>query len=78
MEITQEHLKADLMQSSEEFRQLVAQHAEYKKRVLELEGKSHPTPEEMLEEARLKKLKLQLKDQITDMLNRYQAEHQVV
>jgi len=78
MEITQEHLKADLMQSSEEFRQLVAQHAEYKKRVLELEEKSHPTTEEMLEEARLKKLKLQLKDQITEMLNRYHGEHQVV
>lgn len=70
MEITQEELKAHLMQTSEEFRHMAEQHAEYKKRVMELEAKEHPTPEEQLEEAQLKKLKLQLKDQMTEMMNR--------
>ena len=77
MEITQEELKAHLMYSSEEFRRLAEQHAEHKKRVLELELKSHPTPEEILEEARLKKLKLQLKDQMTEMLSRHREQQAV-
>lgn len=77
MEITQEDLKAQLMQSNDEFRILAQQHAEYKKRVTELELKSHPTPEEQAEEARLKKLKLQIKDQMTDILNRHKLEHVV-
>jgi uncharacterized protein YdcH (DUF465 family) len=40
-----------------------------------LELKSHPTPEEQAEEARLKKLKLQIKDQMTDILSRHKLEH---
>jgi len=71
MEITQEELKAQLMQQSEEFRHMAEQHADLKKRVYELEAKSHPTEDEQLEEARLKKLKLQIKDQMTDYLNRH-------
>ncbi len=39
MEITQEELKAQLMQTNEEFRNLVLRHAELKKRVMELEEK---------------------------------------
>jgi len=77
MEITQEDLKAQLMQSNDEFRILAQQHADYKKRVMELEEKAHPTPEEQVEEARLKKLKLQIKDQMTDILNRHRLEHVV-
>ncbi|MFN7939003.1 MAG: DUF465 domain-containing protein [Bryobacteraceae bacterium] len=71
MEITQEELKAQLMQQDEEFRHMADQHADLKKRVHDLEMKSHPTEEEQLEEARLKKLKLQLKDQMTDYINRH-------
>ncbi len=74
MEITQEELKAQLMQHSEEFRHMVEQHADLKKRVHELEAKAHPSEDEQLEEARLKKLKLQIKDQITDYLNRHRPE----
>jgi uncharacterized protein YdcH (DUF465 family) len=70
MEITQEDLKAHLMQTNEEYRQLAAQHAELKKRVMELEENPHPTPEQQLEEAQLKKLKLQIKDQMTEIINR--------
>lgn len=78
MEITQqEELKALLMQSNDEFRLLVERHAELKERVHELEAKPHPSDEEQMEEARLKKLKLQLKDQISDMLGRSKPEQLV-
>ena len=71
MEITQEELKAQLMQQSEEFRHMAEQHADLKKRVHDLEAKSHPTEDEQVEEARLKKLKLQIKDQMIDFMNRH-------
>jgi uncharacterized protein YdcH (DUF465 family) len=71
MESTQEELKAQLMQQSDEFRHLAEQHADLKKRVHDLEAKSHPTEDEQIEEARLKKLKLQIKDQMTDYMNRH-------
>ncbi len=74
MEITQEELKAHLMQTNEEFRQLVLRHAELKKRVMDLEEKAHPSLEEQVEEAKLKKQKLQLKDQMADMLSRHKME----
>lgn len=77
MEITQEELKAQLMQQSEEFRLLAKQHADLKQRVHELEAKPHPSEDEQLEEARLKKLKLQIKDQMTDYMTRHRPEQVV-
>ncbi len=74
MEITQELLKAQLMESNDSFRQLVHQHAEYKKRVEFLEHQSHPSNDEIEEEARLKKLKLQIKDQMAEMLESYRHQ----
>jgi uncharacterized protein YdcH (DUF465 family) len=74
MEITQEELKAHLMQTNEEFRHLVLQHAELKKRVMELEEKSHPSLEEQAEEANLKKQKLQLKDQMAEIVSRQKMQ----
>lgn len=75
MENIQEQMKAHLMQSDEEFRRLASQHAEFKKKVEALEALPHPSEDEQLEEARLKKLKLQLKDQMTQMMNRYREQH---
>ncbi len=74
MEITQELLKARLMESNDDFRKLAEQHAEYKKRVEMLEHKSHPTTDEIEEEAKLKKLKLHLKDQMAAMLESYRTQ----
>jgi uncharacterized protein len=71
MEQVQDELKAHLMAASEEFRQLVAQHAELKRQVEAIEAKPHVTPEDELEEHRIKKLKLHLKDQI----NAFMAHH---
>ena len=52
------------MQTDEHFRNLVVQHNEYKRLVEALEAKPVLTAEEELEEHRLKKLKLHLKDQM--------------
>jgi uncharacterized protein YdcH (DUF465 family) len=75
MENTQEDLRAHLMQSDEEFRQLTDQHAKYHEQLEALEAKSHLTPEEEVEEHRLKKVKLQLKDQMNEIMSRYKAQH---
>jgi uncharacterized protein YdcH (DUF465 family) len=69
-------IKAHLMQTSEEFRKLAHQHQEYKHKVEELEAKSFLTEQEEVEEHRLKKLKLHLKDVMEQMVHDH-ASHQV-
>jgi uncharacterized protein YdcH (DUF465 family) len=71
----QEELKAHLMATDEHFRQLAEEHARLKKRVAELEANPHPSEEEMNEEARLKKRKLALKDQMVEMMHQYRETH---
>ena len=77
----QTELKAHLMATSEEFRQLIAQHAEYERQLDAIEAKPHVTPEDEVEEHRIKKLKLRVKDQMNDIMAHYKAakspEHQV-
>lgn len=75
MENTQEELKKHLMQSDEEYRRLYDEHHRYHEKLEALEAKSHLTPEEEVEEHRLKKLKLQLKDQMNQIINRYRTQH---
>ena len=45
---TQDELKAHLMATSEEFRTLAAQHAQYHKQLEELEAKSHLTEQDQV------------------------------
>src|SRR5690348_10392544 len=75
MENTQEGLKAHLMQTDEEFRRLAEQHTQYHQQLEALESKTHLTPQEEVEEHRLKKLKLHLKDQMNQIMSRYRAQH---
>jgi uncharacterized protein len=72
---SQDELKAHLMVSSEEFRTLAAQHAQFHKQLEELEAKSHLTELEQVEEVRLKKQKLRLKDQMNAILAQYRARN---
>jgi uncharacterized protein YdcH (DUF465 family) len=64
----QEESKAHLMATSEEFRQLASQHSEFARQLDDLESLPHLTEEQQLEETRLKKLKLRLKDQMEEMV----------
>jgi len=75
MENTQDDLKAHLMQTDEEFRRLAEQHMQYHELLEALEAKSHLTPQEEVEEHKLKKLKLHLKDEMNQIMSRYRAQH---
>jgi uncharacterized protein YdcH (DUF465 family) len=76
MERNQDELKAHLMATDETFRRLAEQRAEYKKKIEQIEAKPRLTPEDEIEEHRLKKLKLHLKDQMTEIMARYnKTEH---
>jgi uncharacterized protein YdcH (DUF465 family) len=68
MDTNLEEVKAHLIATDEAFRRLADQHAEYDRRLEALEAKTAPTEEEQIEEIRLKKLKLHLKDQMTEMM----------
>lgn len=53
-----------LMASNEEFRRLVTEHQQYSQRLDSLVQKRYLSEDEKIEEVRLKKLKLRLKDQM--------------
>jgi uncharacterized protein YdcH (DUF465 family) len=68
-----EELKAHLLSTNEEFRTLAEQHAHLKHQIEEIESKPHVTGEDELEEQRLKKLKLRVKDQMNGMIAQYKT-----
>jgi uncharacterized protein YdcH (DUF465 family) len=70
-----DEIKAHLMQTNERFRALAHQHSEYKRKVEELEAQHAPSTEQELEEHRLKKLKLHLKDEMEQMVSEYKLQH---
>jgi uncharacterized protein YdcH (DUF465 family) len=71
----QEDIKAHLMQTSEKYRQLVEKHHEYDRQVETLEAKHALTAQDELEEHRLKKLKLHLKDEMEQLVSEYKLQH---
>lgn len=70
----QEELKAHLMSTSEEYRQLASRHHDFARQLDELESLPHLTDAEQMEETRLKKLKLRLKDQMEAIMSQYRAQ----
>ncbi len=57
-------VREQLLASSEEFRKLADAHSNYAQRLESLAQKKYLSEEEKIEEIRLKKLKLRLKDQM--------------
>jgi uncharacterized protein YdcH (DUF465 family) len=74
MENTLEELKAHLMATSDEFRALVSEHSHLHEQIEALEAKPHLTEADEIEEHRLKKQKLRLKDQMNEVLARYKTQ----
>lgn len=72
-----EKLKEHLLATDEEFQTIASQHAEFKKRVNEIESNPHPSDEEVQEELKLKKLKLTLKDRMLEMIHQYRETQPV-
>lgn len=56
-----------LIASNEEFRRLVTEHSQYSQRLDNLTQKRFLSEDEKIEEVRLKKLKLRLKDQMESL-----------
>jgi uncharacterized protein YdcH (DUF465 family) len=71
----QEDLKAHLIATNEEYRRLCGQHSEFARKLDDLESRPHLTEEEQLEEIRLKKMKLRLKDQMEAIVSQNRAQH---
>jgi uncharacterized protein len=69
----QEESKAHLVVHDDEYRRLAAEHSNYARRLDELEALPHLSAEEEMEEHRLKKIKLRLKDQMEAIASRSRA-----
>jgi len=63
-----------LLTSHDEFRRLVQEHSQYSQRLESLTQKRYLTEDEKLEEVRLKKLKLRLKDQMLYLERQFQRQ----
>ena len=62
-----------LMASNEEFRRLASEHTQYSQRLDTLVQKRFLSEDEKIEEVRLKKLKLRLKDQMERLEQQFRA-----
>jgi uncharacterized protein YdcH (DUF465 family) len=70
-------VREQLLASNEQFRQLATQHSQYAQQLETLVQKKYLSEEEKIEEVRLKKLKLRLKDQMQSLEQKFLADHQV-
>jgi uncharacterized protein YdcH (DUF465 family) len=71
-------VRDQLLSSNEEFRRLAGEHTQYSQRLDSLIQKKYLSEDEKVEEVRLKKLKLHLKDQMENLEQQYRSSHQAV
>ncbi|HWS98356.1 MAG TPA: DUF465 domain-containing protein [Candidatus Methylomirabilis sp.] len=70
-------VRDQLLASNEVFRKLAEEHSQYSLRLDALVTKKYLSEEEKLEEVRLKKLKLRLKDQMESLEQQFRSGHPV-
>ena len=68
-------VREQLLASHEEFRRLAQEHGQYSQRLHSLIEKRYLTEDEKLEEVRIKKVKLRLKDQMHMIEQEYRRSH---
>ncbi|HME31173.1 MAG TPA: DUF465 domain-containing protein [Terriglobales bacterium] len=71
-------VRDQLLATNDEFRRLSQEHSEYQHRLESLIQKKYLSEDEKIEEVRLKKLKLRLKDQMQSLEQKFLTDHQVV
>jgi uncharacterized protein YdcH (DUF465 family) len=70
-----EAIREQLMAGNEQYRRLHEEHARYASQLAQLAAKTYLSEEEQVEEVRLKKLKLRVKDQMEMLVRQAQAVH---
>jgi uncharacterized protein YdcH (DUF465 family) len=73
MDVDTHDVKARLLESDHEFRELAARHHELDARLHELSSRHFLTEPEQLEEAQIKKQKLRLKDRMEERVRHFQV-----
>lgn len=68
-------VRDELIKENPNFRDLVQQHQNYERRLLELAKLTYPNDEEQLEETTLKKKKLNVKDEIYAIMQDHSHSH---
>lgn len=68
-------VRDELIKENQNFRDLVHQHQNYEERLNELAKLTYPNDDELLEESTLKKKKLNVKDEIYAMMQKYSKSH---
>jgi uncharacterized protein YdcH (DUF465 family) len=71
-------VRDQLLASNDEFRRLADEHSQYSQRLENLIQKKYLSEDEKVEEVRLKKLKLRLKDQMESLEHKFRTDHPVV
>lgn len=66
-----------LLAQNEEFQKLVTEHSQYSQRLDSLTQKRYLSEDEKIEEVRLKKLKLRLKDQMESLEREFRRSNNV-
>ena len=70
-------IRNQLLAGNDEFRRLAQEHQQYSQRLDNLIQKRYLSDDEKLEEVRLKKLKLRLKDEMERIAQRHEQQHNV-
>jgi uncharacterized protein YdcH (DUF465 family) len=68
-----EEAKEILKNENEEFARIYRKHRELDQKVLKLEERRYLTPDEEIQEKKMKKDKLWLKDKMAELIKEYQA-----